>query len=808
MAPEGASHIPGGNTNDGGTGDRLGAATFSTSAVTDSPFQPGSVSSAGFRSVQFAAPRRTRRSGDGDNDDDNDASSRLLDDDDNAEDEGRDSYDGDSRRDAGDWPPLRRRRRSSVGARLSALTDIGGVNSIRSFTRSFQRAAGFTEVIPQRPSFVFAADQEPILGGPGGEGGPYDPYDGTESVEPGSYRASPPAFLSLLRQHLEAGHSSAIASSSDNTSLNAPPSEPGSPIPGQSSVAITDEPNNGQLGGNSERKSLLDSSGQTRTYRAGSTSSIFAWPPHLAAAAAAASAGASGEGVATSPIVGSYGSFRTHRSGSGSHAGGYGSVIGSPAALSYNAMSGRLGPGSQAASMAQAGVLWRQQQEGGIDAMPDDERPEILVKEVEEDGKIVLTVEGQSTLPQTVFNSINVLIGVGLLSLPMGIKYAGWICGMLILFLAAAVTAYTARLLAKCMDLDPVVITFSDLAFISFGPRARLVTSLLFTVELMAACVALIVLFADSLDLLFPGLLSLVEWKIVCCLIMIPLNFLPMRLLSVTSIIGIVSCFSIAAIVVIDGFTKKTTPGSLIEPAVTYLFPANWLTLPLSFGLLMSPWGGHSVFPNIYRDMRHPYKYARAVKITFSFTPPHQYLLDTVTAVAGLLMFGDDVKDEITANILTTSGYSKALTIFLCIFIAIIPLTKIPLNARPIITTVEILTGMHQQTVPDTQALTGRSMYFRGIVKIAIRIVTTVTFLIISIVFPAFDSIMAFMGSALCSTICVTLPILFHLKLFGHEISKADKLFQCTVLVISIIISIIGTVWSFLPKSLIGVENS
>ena len=56
---------------------------------------------------------------------------------------------------------------------------------------------------------------------------------------------------------------------------------------------------------------------------------------------------------------------------------------------------------------------------------------------------------------------------------------------------------------------------------------------------------------------------------------------------------------TVVTIVVIDGFTKKTTPGSLIEPAVTYLFPANWLTLPLSFGLLMSPWGGHSVFPNV-----------------------------------------------------------------------------------------------------------------------------------------------------------------------------------------------------------------
>lgn len=55
----------------------------------------------------------------------------------------------------------------------------------------------------------------------------------------------------------------------------------------------------------------------------------------------------------------------------------------------------------------------------------------------------------------------------------------------------------------------------------------------------------------------------------------------------------------VVLIVVTNGLIKPDSPGSLIEPAATYLFPANWLTLPLSFGLLMSPWGGHSVFPNV-----------------------------------------------------------------------------------------------------------------------------------------------------------------------------------------------------------------
>jgi solute carrier family 32 (vesicular inhibitory amino acid transporter) len=125
----------------------------------------------------------------------------------------------------------------------------------------------------------------------------------------------------------------------------------------------------------------------------------------------------------------------------------------------------------------------------------------------------------------------------------MGIRYAGWLCGMVTLFLCATVTAYTAKLLAKCMDVDMSIITFSDLAYVSFGRNARVMTSILFTLELLAANVALIVLFADSLSLLFPDSLTVTEWKALCALLLMPLNFLPLRLLSFTSVIGIFSCF-------------------------------------------------------------------------------------------------------------------------------------------------------------------------------------------------------------------------------------------------------------------------
>jgi vesicular inhibitory amino acid transporter len=242
---------------------------------------------------------------------------------------------------------------------------------------------------------------------------------------------------------------------------------------------------------------------------------------------------------------------------------------------------------------------------------------------------------------------------------------------------SAIVTNYTAKILARCLERSPnkALVSYSDIAYIAFGQKARVCVSILFSLELMAACIALIVLFADSLNSLIPSV-SVLAWKIIAGVILTPLSFLPLRVLSFSSILGILSTVSIFLIVLINGLLKPDYPGSLRDPAPTYLFPQSWLTVPLSFGLLMSPWGGHGVFPNIFKDMRHPHKYGRAVDITYWFT----YLLDASMMVVGILMFGDGVMDEITSNILQLTGYPEGTKVAMAVFIAIIPLTKTPLK--------------------------------------------------------------------------------------------------------------------------------
>lgn len=342
--------------------------------------------------------------------------------------------------------------RSSISIHFNSLTQAGGVNSIENFARSWQRAAGFVEIPPRRPSLSISERGE----------------DAVESQ----------------RSDVE-GHST-----HPKTQLQQQLEQEGSQI-----EPVFDE----ELFSAGVQEANLGS--QTR-YNNLRENDVIDHAPYLA-----------------SPYASSFGGV-------------------------YGSLSSRVNE----SSMRHAGRLFQEQQSSGIQE-PDKEREPLLMKRVEQkDGKVVHIVVGQSTLPQTVFNSVNILVGIGILCLPLGFKYSGWLLGLSFSLFSAVVTRYTAKILAKCLDTDPSLVTFADLAYVTFGPKVRFATSIIFFVELIGVCVTLVVLFADSLDALIPGW-GLVEWKLFCGVIMVPLSFVPLRLLSFTSVLGIISCFGSESLV-------------------------------------------------------------------------------------------------------------------------------------------------------------------------------------------------------------------------------------------------------------------
>ncbi|KAI4286684.1 MAG: hypothetical protein L6R35_004063 [Caloplaca aegaea] len=609
-----------------------------------------------------------------------------------------------SNEDNGDLGDGLRRRRSSISMRINSLAQVGGLNSLENFARSWQRAAAFNELPSRRSAFVVSAEDE-------------EEAIGARRSEP-----SPTERRSLLRQQLERQESS-------------------------SQAIIDDVPSNAASISKQAHAGSSDTRGTDVVDRA----------PYLA----------------------------------------------SPYASSNGGIYGSLASRVNDSSLQHAGKLFDEQQLCGV-GEPDKEDEPLLIRRVEqEDGKIIEEVIGRSTLPQTILNSVNVLVGVGILSLPLAMRYSGWAFGMTSLLFAALSTRYTARILARCLDRYPSVTHFSELGSAAFGIKTRIAVEILITLELAAACVALVVLFADSLDALIPGW-GIVEWKIVCGIVVLPLNFVPLRYLSITSVFGVMCSMGIVVLVLIHGLMKGDFPGSLREPAPTHLFPEQWSTLPLSFGLFMeAPWGGHTVFPSIYRDMRHPRKFRKGAYIIFIST----YIIDGTMAVVGWLMFGTRVRDEITSNIILTRGYSRVISIIMVVFIAIIPITKIPLNTRPIISSADKILGLDARSVASPPGLAGLSGYSRGLIRGAVRAVLTVVILVVAIFVPSFDTVMSLMGSVFCFTICIILPLAFYLKIFDMEISKREKAFDWFMIMISALLGIVGTVWVFLPASMTGANG-
>ncbi|GAA5929984.1 Avt1p [Sporobolomyces koalae] len=414
---------------------------------------------------------------------------------------------------------------------------------------------------------------------------------------------------------------------------------------------------------------------------------------------------------------------------------------------------------------------------------------------------------GESTWGQTLFNTVNVLVGVGLLADPLAFAYGGWIIGTLLLVFCALITNYTAKMLAALMRLDPTQHTYADVLISAFGPRSRRWIYALFVIELGTFSVAAIELFADSLNSLFPRISSNL-FKAASYFILVPTTFLPLRLLSLTSLLGILSSVVLLSVIIADGTIKTTAPGSLWEPMTTSLGP-NWKKLPICFGLMMSGFSGHAVVPSLYRDMKYPQHFHSMINVAYVIA----FSVSLVFAVLGYVMFGNSVSAEITKDLSRTAGYPVALTKVAVWMVAINPLVKYAVANKPLVTTFEHLIGLADVPAPtepspatnrpaltsaisfsssesgadpepapsptrsrrrerssfshaswsETSAAAGynplKTKRVQRIRYWVLRPVLSIVFVLVAIAIPDFDRVLSFLGSASAFVICCIGPI-------------------------------------------------
>jgi amino acid permease len=368
-------------------------------------------------------------------------------------------------------------------------------------------------------------------------------------------------------------------------------------------------------------------------------------------------------------------------------------------------------------------------------------------------------------------NSINLLMGIGIISIPFAFSKLGWLLALGLLCLFSLLAAYTATLLGILMK-ETQSRSIHDIAELAFGRVGRLMVGGLFTAELITASVAMLILFSNSLVSLFPSLFPFSRILIVVAwILLLPLTVSgEMNKLTYLSSVGVLSLVVLVSTILFNGLTTSQSPGSLLNP-----MPTSWQPMPfenaiVGIGLLFVGLDGHAVFPSILTDMKTPHQYTNVISLTYLVVMCFYALI----GVTGYLMFGNQVKAEVFEN-LSLPQYSQNLVKMTLGLMALNPLTKFPLIMIPVNRSIEGWIGC------TTSSSRKKS-----------RCMVTTLIMVAAISVPSFLKVMGFMGASLSFLIAGVVPIACYLALKESK-SCLDTAVAWIVLIFVLCMMTLGT---------------
>ena len=368
-----------------------------------------------------------------------------------------------------------------------------------------------------------------------------------------------------------------------------------------------------------------------------------------------------------------------------------------------------------------------------------------------------------ASLPSSIVNLANSIIGAGVLTLPYAIKGTGIYLGLVLLAIFASLSALSLFLLDEATRILPTATSYSDLGRVLFAKKYKVdsIVDFMQSAYSYGSCVGYLSILVDELEVITtdwdisrPLLLSL------CLIIVFPLTLLKsLSSLSFTSTLAII-CVSYLSIVLVASAPYST--GTCSSPDGTpplngFLFTRS---LSTSLPIFCFAFNCQVQFLPLKNELQAPTR-ARIRKMVF-VTMLCVFILYGVDASAGYLSFCQATK----SNILDNYGEDDVVVFVARVaFVAVLNFS-FPLYSTAIVTSVDSM-------IKNENKLELGDMSFRRRVVLASAIVFSQAFIVN--LNPDLDKILGLTGAIGGCSLVYVFPGLFYDRAKRTETGGGDR---------------------------------
>ncbi|XP_003524172.1 amino acid transporter AVT1H [Glycine max] len=386
--------------------------------------------------------------------------------------------------------------------------------------------------------------------------------------------------------------------------------------------------------------------------------------------------------------------------------------------------------------------------------------------------------EANCSFTHAVINMVGMLIGLGQLSTPYALEQGGWTSAFLLIGLGV-ICAYSSHLLGKCLEKNTKLRSYVDIGGHAFGAKGRIMATTFIYMEIFMALVSYTISLHDNLNSIFSGMhlkLQLAKLSTLQLLtigaVLIALPSLWLRDLS--SISFLLTGGILMSLVIFVSIASTPIFGGV---QINHKIPLLHLhSIPSISGLYIFSYGGHIVFPNLYKAMKDPSKFTKVSIVSFTLVT----LLYTTLGFMGGKMFGPDVNSQVTLSMPPKLFVTK-----IALWATVVtPMTKYALEFAPFAIQLE-------KRLPKFNS--GRT---KMIIRSSVGSFLLLVILALALSVPYFEHVLCLTGSLVSVAICLIFPCAFYIKICWGQISKPLFVLNLSIITCGFLLGVMGTISS------------